>query len=85
MIYLYLCPEHGEIQRDFPMGQQPDLVVCDVDGCGQEAVRIFTPPNVHYRGTGWGWSKNGVRHGDPDMDDRKREHVTPNAQKTGYG
>lgn len=83
MIYVYRCPLHGEIEKDYPMGLQPPHVVCGVDGCRLQARRVYTSPAVQYRGTGWSWG-GGVRHGDPSMDDREREHITKNADKTGY-
>jgi predicted nucleic acid-binding Zn ribbon protein len=74
MIYVYHCQQCDEdIECEYRMGTQPEHIECP--SCGCAAHRQYQVKTVHYRGTGWHWSRDGVRHGDPDMDDREREGI----------
>jgi putative FmdB family regulatory protein len=67
MIYTYYCETcKGTVDREFPMGQQPSVVECS--NCQGEARRLYQPPAIHYKGTGW----TGAGHGIPDLDEREK-------------
>ena len=60
------CPSCHE-SVTVPVDAQPESIVrCPL--CQEEALRIFTPPHVVYKGTGW----SGAGHGIPDMDEREK-------------
>lgn len=65
MIYLYRCPNGHEVEADYPMGKQPDEVDCT--RCDEMAVRVFTVPQVVFKG--WDWaSKKQLDPMDPKND-----------------
>lgn len=59
MTYLYRCGECGrELQREYPLGLQPDAVTCP--SCGGVAARRYTAAAVVYRGGGWAGQDAGA-------------------------
>ncbi len=42
--YEYLCPDHGVIEVDAPMGTAPDKVPCTE--CGHRAGRVYRAPTL---------------------------------------
>jgi len=50
--YLFNCPEHGpkEIQLD---SEEDNLQVQNCTDCGQSMLRMYTPPSVTFKGSGF--------------------------------
>lgn len=50
MRYEYRCRCGQTEEREYPIGQAPDGVLCR---CGRKARRVITAPGVVFRGSGW--------------------------------
>ena len=57
MIYVYKCRScQAEDEIDHPMGDSFDGCVCAT--CGDGVLkRVYPAPDLHFKGTGWGGSK----------------------------
>jgi putative FmdB family regulatory protein len=56
MIYPFTCPVHGYFEINMKMSEAEGTHKCPI--CNTDSPRVYTVPEVTFRGGGWGSKKS---------------------------